>query len=187
MLVAMILSAALAADTTATKIDALPSRPEAPASAAVEAVPEAPASVAGIRPLLGARHTDDLPTQAALDTHGDAAAALRWIASHSQSLVEAERAADLLALYPSADNARFCGDLLSASDVHAKIRSGGARCLQSQQLDAAAQQTIVKTLSDADPRVGIAAADVVKARPELLQTLDLSTLPQPIQARLGGK
>ena len=103
MLFAILFSAALASDATATKIDALPARPDTPAATPSTAAPPAPAAVAGIRPLLGARHTDDLPTQAALDTHGDAAEALRWIAAHSESLVEAERAADLLALYPSAD------------------------------------------------------------------------------------
>jgi hypothetical protein len=186
MLFAMILSAALASDTPATKIDALPVRPDTPVAAESKAVPEAPASVAGIRPLLGARHTDDLPTQAALDTHGDAAEALRWIASHSDSLVEAERAADLLALYPSVDNARFCGTLLGSVDLHPKVRSGGARCLQSQQLDSAAHQALMAALSDTDPRVGMAAADVMKSHPEILQTVDLSVLPQPIQDHLAA-
>jgi len=187
MLVPMILAAALASDTTATKVDALPSKPDVPVVQVEKAVPTAPASVAGIRPLLGARHTDDLPTQAALDTHGDAAEGLRWIASHSESLVEAERAADLLALYPSADNAAFCSGLLSAPDTHAKIRSGGARCLQSQSLDAASQQALVAALSDSDVRVGIAAADVLKQHPQVVQTLDLSTLPESVRERLGAE
>jgi len=185
MLVPMILAAALASDTTATKVDALPSKPDVPTTPVEVEAPAAPASVAGIRPLLGARHTDDLPTQAALDTHGDASEGLRWIASYSPSLVEAERAAGLLALYSSADNAAFCTTLLSAPETHAKIRSGGARCLQTQSLDASMQATLVDALSDSDPRVGIAAADVLKAHPEVVKTLDLSTLPKAVQDRLS--
>ncbi len=187
MLVPMILAAALASDTTATKVDALPSKPDVPATPVVVEVPAAPASVAGIRPLLGARHTDDLPTQAALDTHGDASEALRWIASYSPSLVEAERAADLLALYPSADNAAFCTALLAAPGTHAKLRSGGARCLHNQPLDASMQSTLIGALSDSDPRVGIAAADVLKRHPEAVQALDLATLPAAVQDRLTSQ
>lgn len=178
-------SASFAADRVATKVDVLPDRAATPAAPAAETPPEAPAAVAKIAPLLGARHTADLPDKAALAHHEGAEAALQWLAQYGDSLVQAERAAMLLATYDSAETAAVCRDLLS-SPAHAKIRAGAAHCLASQT-DAAAEPALVAVLSDTDVRVSVAAADALVVRPGAVDKLDatvVETLPEVVRSHL---
>ena len=179
-----------ASERVATPIDSIPARepaatPAPAASAPAAPAPEAPASVAAVRPLLGARHTEDLPTRTALDTHPGAEEALQWLARYGSSLVEAERAAMLLATYDSEATAEVCLSLLTEGG-HAKVRAGAARCLATQSA-AAAEPALVALLTDSDIRVGIAAADALVLRPGAVERLEPSmvqTLSESVQEHL---
>ncbi len=187
-LLALVATASAQPAAKATPISALPDRAPPPAVEAAP-VPAPPAAVAAIRPLLGARHTEDLPTRAALDTHGDAAAALRWIAAHGEALVEAERAAMLLAAYDDAETTEFCTGLLGGP-AHAKIRAGAARCLSGRALvGSPALPALVQAVQAEDERLGLAATEVLLADPDgraAVAALDLAALPAPVQARIGA-
>ncbi len=172
----------------ATPISSLPSREatDEDPGADVEA-PAAPEGVAKVRSLLGARHTQDLPSRQALDTHGDAAAALRWIAAYSDSLVEAERAAGLLALYPNQTTEAFCTELLGG-EAHPKIRAGAARCMQTQSLVLdGALATLLAAAASSDVRLSTAAVDSLVTTPTGLKAagdLDRAKLTAEARAHL---
>lgn len=184
----LLAASAMASDYGAAKpIDRLPD----PAPTTVETpadAPAAPAAVDAIRPLLRARHTTDLPDKTALDHHAGAEEALRWLAQHGATLVESERAAGLLAHYDSADTTAVCTALLEGQG-HAKVRAGAARCLSGQTADAV-QPLLVRSLTDADVRVGVAAADALVLRPGAVDGLDkamVATLPEVVKAHLQVK
>jgi hypothetical protein len=179
-------TAALAAQPVARPISSLPDPAPAPSFDAPAAdAPPAPAATEGVRALLRARHTADLPDRATLDAHPGAEAALQWLAQHGETLIEAERAAGLLALYSSTESAETCSAILQ-SGAHAKIRAGAARCLAGQSADVA-QPLLVRSLADTDVRVGVAAADALKTVPGAVEALEpalLETLPAVVKAHL---
>ena len=185
MLSLLIVASALASDTTARPVAALPDPAPTVAAEPAAAAPPAPASVARVRALLGARHTADLPSRAALDAQPGAAEALTWIAQYGETLIESERALGLLALYPEAAHASMCMELLQGP-AHAKIRAGAARCLTGQDLSAT-QPALVTALSDKDVRVGVAAADALRAHAGAVEALDaklVAGLPEVVKVHL---
>jgi hypothetical protein len=185
----IVLATASATDRVATPLSSLPETTPEAVTEETPAPPEAPAAVAAIRPLLGARHTADLPDKAALSLHDDAEAALHWLTLYGQTLIEAERAAMLLAAYDTPATAAVCVELL-AGPAHAKLRAGAARCLASQSTTEAVEPTLVAALRDPDVRVGVAAADALHQRPGAVDRLDrsqLDPLPEVVQAHLEGR
>lgn len=146
---------------------------------------DAPAATEGIRALLRARHTTDLPDRSTLDAHDDAEAALQWLARHGETLVEAERAAMLLSLYPTESSRAVCMTLLSGNG-HAKVRAGAARCLSTQPGEVVGP-SLVMALQDPDVRVASAGAAALRNHPGVIDGLapDLvDTLPEAVRAQL---
>jgi hypothetical protein len=172
---------------TARPLSSLPDR-EAAAPVAEAPAPPAPAAVAKVRPMLGARHAEDLPSRELLDAQGDAAEALRWLAAHSESLVEAERAALLLSAYEDETTGRFCAELVGG-EAHAKIRAGAARCLAGRSLEPiAAVPALLKAAASSDARVGLAAVEALRGDPKALpqlQALPKEGLSVEVQARIA--
>ncbi|HCH66588.1 MAG TPA: hypothetical protein DFR83_27530, partial [Deltaproteobacteria bacterium] len=74
------LSAALATEPVATPVATLSAPAPRPTLSEPAPVPEAPAATEGIRALLRARHTEDLPDRAVLDAHHGAEEVLQWLA-----------------------------------------------------------------------------------------------------------
>ena len=179
------LAALVAADPVARPVDAL-SDPEPPVTAsALGATPEAPPATADIRALLRARHTSDLPDRSVLDAHAGAEAALQWLAHHGETLVEAERAAMSLALYPTTSSRTVCLALLEGQG-HAKVRAGAARCLATQQGEAV-PGALVRVLQDADMRVALAGAIALRNHPDAIDSVPrdvLDRLPPAVRDRL---
>jgi hypothetical protein len=149
-----------AVEALATPVTELPAKPEGDAPLTIDngAIP-APSSA--VRDLLLAKDVADLPDRAALDTHPDAAKHLADLATLDQQLIVRERALMLLALYPDAHIGVFCRMMIE--DAEPKLRAASIRCLAGQDLAASntQRQAIEKALSDEDPRVGIAAAEVL--------------------------
>lgn len=148
-------------------------------------VTDAPAATDGIRQLLRARHTADLPDRSALDAHEGAEAALQWLARYGETLVEAERAAALLSLYPTESSREVCMALLSGNG-HAKVRAGAARCLSTQPGEAIGP-SLVMALQDPDLRVASAGATALKSHPDIVAGLApalVDALPETVRAQL---
>ncbi len=179
----MVVAALNAADSSATRLMSLPSRPTTEPAAPAEPAPPPPAAVDTVRGLLAAHHTADLPKRETLDHTTGAQEALVWLANWSDSLVEAERAAMLLGLYTDDGTTASCIALLQ-STTHAKVRAGAARCLSGRTL---ATPVLTSVLADSDIRVGIAAAESIRATPGAVAALDPSmvdVLPAEVRAQL---
>ncbi|MED5374704.1 MAG: HEAT repeat domain-containing protein [Myxococcota bacterium] len=160
----------------AQAVESLPSRPadaappqDAPSLGAEGALS---AESDAVRALLLAHDVQDLPTREALDTHPDAAQKLADLAVKDPQLVVRERALLLLALYPESHIGVFCRKMLE--DNEPKVRAAAARCLAGQ--DVAASESMREALEDAladeDPRVGIAAAEVLADVPASRKRLE---------------
>jgi hypothetical protein len=185
MLTLLIAATAFAASPVARPIAELPD-PGPPAQSTVTAeVPRAPDATEDIRALLRARHTGDLPDRSTLDAHDGSEIALRWLALHGETLVEAERAAGLLALYPSEGSRAVCVALLE-SGAHAKARAGAARCLGTQQGERV-EPALLGALTDPDIRVAMAVAGALKRHPGAVEAIDpavRTSLPDEVRILL---
>lgn len=144
----------------------------------------APAGTDGIRAILLAHHTEDLPDKGALEKHPDPVASLAWLARFDDTLVIRERA--LLALGQwsgDATAASACAEVLG-STAPAGARAAAASCLGNQALstDEALRAAVLTALRDPDPRVGSAAAlalaGVKEARAELEAASTDASLPE---------
>ncbi len=170
MLTLLIAAPTFATAPVARPISELPDpEPPAPIAAPAEA-PVAPEATEDIRALLRARHTSDLPDRTTLDAHDGAERALQWLARHGETLVESERAAGLLALYPSDGSRVVCVTLLE-SNGHAKTRAGAARCLGAQS-GKRVQLALLDALSDPDIRVATAVAHSLKQHPGAVDAIE---------------
>lgn len=143
---------------------------------------------AQLRGLLQAHHPDDLPDQEALDAHG-APEGLRWLAENDDLLVIRERALLLLRHYDDDASQSLCAGVFD-SDAHAKLRAAAIRCLGGSDLttDDTLRNKLLAAVRDADPRVGVAAVDVLAEVPAagsgLRAALDDPALTDPVRSRL---
>ena len=147
---------------TVEPINALPSRP-----AQAEAQPASEARFSEARALLSARHTDDLPAASALSAAGGAEA-LTWLAQNDDSLVVRERA--LTALAEQEGGSATCEAEL-ANPSHDKLVAAALRCLAGTESELGAERARA-LLDSSDPRVGLAAADLLLARPAEREALE---------------
>lgn len=147
------------------------------------------AAGADVAAMLLARHPEDLPPKDVIDANGGAPA-LRAVADTADELVVRERALALLALYGDAETGAFCRRWATGADVHDKLRAAAIRCLGGQDLatDADLRGVVVGGLSSEDPRVAIAAVDVLAsvpgARDALVSTRGGDTVDPDVAARI---
>jgi hypothetical protein len=123
-----------------------------------EPASDKPANVDGVLELLLARHADDLPDKATLDSHDRAPAALRWIATHDERLITQARALEALGFWPDDSNRDFL--LAAAVDAKRPVKSRAAawKGLAAWDLKGDVELLNAATEASADPAVPIARA-----------------------------
>ena len=149
------------APSTATKVETRDA--EARATAVVE-VPaeeepaaELPEGAKPIRDLLLARHADDLPDKATLESHEGALAHLTWLAENDQQMLVMARALDLLGYWDEA--LPMLRETAADTGKHSKLRSAAILGLVRSDLsdDEESRAVLTKLSGDADERVSAEA------------------------------
>lgn len=146
--------------------------------------------VAGIRALLLARHSKDLPDRAVLDRHPGAADALAEIARTDRRLIVRARALQLLGLYPTPATAELLTGVIADPGAPAKLRAAAVFGLGRFDLGASAslRATVVAALREGDVRVSAAAVATLRkvpvAAPELARAAADPTVPRAVRERI---
>lgn len=140
---------------------------------AAAADPSRPADVSTIEGLLSARHVDDVPSPETLGMHPTAEASLRWLAMNADTMLVRTRALTALAGFPSDASLATLTTVADSPDAHASLRIGAFQGAAGQTFDAESRMATLalEALTDADERVGVAAAGALAAQPALRQTL----------------
>ncbi len=142
---------------------------------------------AALRSLYGARHTADLPTRETIQAHVGGEDAVRWLATHDDTMMVRARALASLRMFPNADSEEVVRSVLTAPTSHRALRSAALRALQGwdlSQRDDLRALVITGLQSDEVP-VAIAAAHALAGVPEATTALQhrLSEQPQPAVQR----
>ncbi len=104
-----------------------PARTEVvPAPAPPAAADTEPAGVAHIRPLLLARHADDVPDRSVLEQHPHPVDSLRWLGTHDEQILVRARALDALGQWDTDDNAAFLVAVVADASALGKLRAAAA-------------------------------------------------------------
>ena len=180
------------AEPPAAEAEASAADPEAPTEAEADgnATP-APEGAPLIRPLLQARHAEDLPDRAALEQHPDPEAALRWLAEHDELMLVRARSLDLLGLWDTDDNAAFLLAMATDTERHVKLRTAAILGLKRTELST--RNDVVEALfaiaADTEPRAAVEAvgalAPVASARPALESLAAREGLDATVSAALA--
>lgn len=147
------------APSTATKVETrdAEARTESTAVAEVpaEEAPSAelPEGVKPVRDLLLARHADDLPDKATLESHEGAMGHLQWLAANDEQMLVKARSLDLLGYWEEA--LPGLRETAADTEAHSKLRSAAILGLVRSDLsDDEPSRALLTTLSsDADERV----------------------------------
>lgn len=174
-----------------------PDEPQAPtgarqAEASDDAAPSS-AEVAAMTARLKARHVADLPTAEQLAAIPRAEASLREIARTGETMVVRTRALTLLRHFHSPATGELLAGIVADAAAPKALRAAAVTGLGGQPLDEQPERMalVVAALSDADPRIGLAAVEALggseggrKALREAAQTGKLS--PQ-VQAAIEAR
>lgn len=146
----------------AEPLDAPTEQAEADEQASVEPG-SMPADLETIAALLSARHTEDLPSAEQLARYPSAEASLQHLAQHGETMLLRTRASMLLRHFDSAETGVLLIAIVGDPQAHPALRAAAVTGLGGQPLDDRPEQleVIVAALADADPRVGIAAVQVL--------------------------
>jgi hypothetical protein len=122
-----------------------------------------PADLETITALLSARHTEDLPSAEQLARYPSAEASLQHLAQHGKTMLLRTRASMLLRYFGSAETGALLIAIVGDPQAHPALRAAAVTGLSGQPLDDRPEQMerVVAALADADPRVGIAAVEVL--------------------------
>jgi hypothetical protein len=125
----------------------------------------APADLEAIAKLLQARHVEDLPSAEQLARYPSAEASLQQLAQHGESMVVRTRALLLLRHFDSASSGVLLLGIVGDAQAHPALRAAAVTGLAGQPLDERPEQfeMVVAALADGDPRVGLAAVEVLDA------------------------
>jgi len=123
----------------------------------------APAELATIAGLLRARHIDDLPSAEQLARYPSAEASLVELARKGETMLVRTRALTLLRHFHSESTGALLIEIVSDAQAHPALRAGAVTGLAGQPLDQHPERLaiVVAALADADPRVGVAAVEVL--------------------------
>jgi hypothetical protein len=146
----------------AEPLDAPTEQAEAAEQASVEPG-TMPADLETIATLLNARHTEDLPSAEQLARYPSAEASLQHLALHGKTMLLRTRASILLRHFGSAETGALLLAIVGDPQAHPALRAAAVTGLGGQPLDDRPEQleAVVAALADADPRVGIAAVEVL--------------------------
>ena len=154
---------------------------------------ETPADAATIASLLRARHTEDLPSAEDLAKYPTAEASLRHLAMAGDSMVVRTRAMMLLRHFGSAETGTLLVSLVRDAELHPALRAAAVTGLAGQPIDDRPEQLelITAALHDADPRVGLAAVDVLdlskSGRRELERALSREDLHVKVRSAIESR
>lgn len=123
----------------------------------------APADLDVIVALLQARHAEDLPSAEQLANYPSAEASLQLLAQHGETMLIRTRALLLLRHFDSATTGVVLLDIVGDEQAHPALRAAAVGGLAGQPLEDQPQQLaiVVAALRDQDPRVGLAAVEVL--------------------------
>ena len=154
---------------------------------------QAPADLATIRSLLQARHAEDLPSAEQLAHYPSAEASLRYLAEQGETMVLRVRALALLEHYGSDATGelltRFAADL----ELHPALRAAALTGMAGQALDDQPERlaVVVAALHDGDPRVGVAAVELLDrsaaGRDALSQASQAADLPKAVREAIEAR
>lgn len=132
-----------------------------------------PADLDTITSLLKARHTEDLPSAEQLARYPSAEASLQQLAQHGDTMLIRTRALLLLRHFHSDATGVLLLDILADAQAHPALRAAAVSGLAGQPLEDRPEQLaiVVAALGDRDPRVGLAAVEVLDAFPAGRQAL----------------
>jgi hypothetical protein len=142
------------------------SQPDAGEGGALEPG-EVPADVERLTALLKARHAEDLPSADKLAEYPTAEASLRHIAEHGETMVIRVRALSLLRHFDSAASGELLAKVAGDTQLHPALRAAAVTGLAGQALADQPERLaiVVAALRDDDPRVGLAAVEVLDEFP----------------------
>ena len=122
---------------------------------AVDRYADALESTKAIASLLMARHTEDLPTAETLAGHADAEAALRWLASDGDPLVQRVRALSTLRFFSGVETRTLLLEVLSDAEAHPTLHAGAVAGTGGFDLalDDALRGAVEAASAGGDPRV----------------------------------
>jgi hypothetical protein len=150
-----------------------------------------PEQVQTVRALLRARHVEDLPDRARLDSVGAAASALRTVAITDDLLVTRARALERLGLYDSEDVVAFLVQQAGAADVHPKLRAAAIEGLGHTDLTVRqeARDLLEGVVRGSDVRLALEAVEALRTlarSADLLKAIAADpTLAQPVRDAAG--
>jgi hypothetical protein len=141
-----------------------------------------PADLDAIQSLLQARHTEDLPSAEQLASYPSAEASLQQLAQHGETMLIRTRALLLLRHFGSAATGVLLLDIVGDAQAHPALRAAAVGGLAGQPLEDQPEQlaTVVAALRDGDPRVGLAAVEMLDAFPAGRQALRRATRDQQL-------
>jgi hypothetical protein len=154
---------------------------------------EPPGDVATIASLLRARHVEDLPSAEDLAKYPTAEASLRHLAVAGDTMVIRTRALTLLRHFGSDETGALLIEIVRDAAAHPALRAAAVTGLAGQPLDDRAEQLelVVAALRDADPRVGLAAVEVLDGfaagRRELRRALEREDLSERVRAAIEAR
>lgn len=140
------------------------------------------ADLDAITALLRARHSEDLPSAEQLASYPTAEASLQQLAQHGETMLIRTRALLLLRHFDSATTSTVLLDVVQDARAHPALRAAAVGGLAGQPLADRPEQLelVVTALRDADPRVGLAAVEVLDGFPAGRQAMRRAAKDQPL-------
>lgn len=151
-----------------------------------------PADVDAIARLLRARHVEDLPDAEALARYPSAEASLRHLAREGDTMVVRTRALSLLQHFSSEPTGALLAEVVSDGSMHPALRAAAIEGLAGQPLDRQPErlEVVLASLRDKDPRVGLAAVEVLEgfeAGRRALGEVSVEDLPPAVRTKLESR
>jgi HEAT repeat protein len=144
-------------------LDAPPGEAEAERSSVESGA--VPADLESIAALLSARHVEDLPSAEQLSRYPSAEASLQQLAQHGETMLIRTRALSLLRHFGSAETGTLLVEIIGDAKAHPALRAAAVTGMGGQPLEERPEQLeiVAAALADQDPRVGLAAVEVLDA------------------------
>lgn len=175
-----------------------PDEPQTPSGAGQAEAPgddaaPSPAEVAALATRLKARHAEDLPTAEQLAATPNAEASLRELARAGETMLVRTRALTLLRHFHAPATGELLAAIVADAAAPKALRAAAVTGLAGQPLAEQPERMalVVSALADDDPRIGLAAVEVLGASPAGREALDdaakRGTLPPKVQAAIEAR
>lgn len=152
-----------------------------------------PAEVAALATRLKVRHVEDLPTAEQLARSPKAEASLRELAVRGETMLVRTRALTLLRHFHAPATGALLAEIVADTGAPAALRAAAVTGLGGQPLDEQPDRLalVVAALADADPRIGVAAVEVLdgsaEGRKALREAAQRDTLSPKVRAAIQSR